>query len=278
MQSRRRGFLLIATFVIVALSGCATSPYQPEAKTKSDGLLQAQIDVAKTTSNKPKLWFAGFGLHSTSTAFKLDVAGFGKLAKSIDANAAVLQLANPAPTQATDWPYATPENLEIVLREMGNSMGNDDVGLMLLTTHGNVNLLAVNASNVEYPAITGANLRKWFTPLNGKRVVVVVSACFSGSLIESLISPNRIILTAAARDRTSFGCQTNSSNTFFVEELLKAMNDSTKSIETAFQTTKFNVERKEVAMKLTPPSNPQIRIPPAQIEFSKRLLKDWLIQ
>jgi hypothetical protein len=187
-----------------------------------------------------------------------------------------LQLTNPAPGQATDWPYATPENLEAVLREMGNHMANEDSGLVLLTTHGNVNLLAFNASNVEYPPITGASLRKWFTPLNGKRVIVVVSACFSGSLIESLISPNRIILTAAARDRTSFGCQTNSANTFFVEELPKAMSDSTKSIETAFQITKFNVERKEASMKLTPPSNPQIRIPPAQIEFSKKLLKEWL--
>jgi hypothetical protein len=278
MLGRRYWSFLIATFVVVTFNGCATSPYQPEAKNKSDGLLQAQITAAKTISNKPKLWFAGFGLHSTSTAFKLDVVGFGKLAKSIDPNAAVLQLANPAPNQATDWPYATPENLELVLRAMGDNMGSNDIGLVLLTTHGNVNLLAVNASNVEYTPINGASLKKWFSPLNSKRLVVVVSACFSGSLIDSLISPNRIILTAAARDRTSFGCQTNSTNTFFVEELLRTMSDPTQSIETAFQAAKLNVERKEAAMKLTPPSNPQIRIPPSQIEFSKKLLKDWLIQ
>jgi hypothetical protein len=225
-----------------------------------------------------KLWFAGFGLHSTSTAFKLDVAGFGKLAKQIDTNAALLQLSNPAPSQKTDWPYATPENVENVLREMGTSMASNDIGLVLLTTHGNINLLAFNAGNVEYPPITGANLSKWFAPLNSKRVVVIVSACYSGSLINALNHPNRIILTAAARDRTSFGCQTNSTNTFFVEELLRTMTDSSKSLESAFETTKLNVERKEAVMKLTPPSNPQVRIPPSQTEFAKKSIKDWLIQ
>ena len=47
----------------------------------------------------------------------LDVAGFAKLAKTLDPNAAVLKLANPAPSQAVDWPYAPPENIPTVLHE-----------------------------------------------------------------------------------------------------------------------------------------------------------------
>lgn len=156
-----------------------------------------------------------------------------------------MKLANPAPSQTVDWPYATPENIQNVLREMAGNMSNNDVAIVLLTTHGNVDLLAFNASNVEYAPIRGANLATWFTPLNSKRVVVVVSACYSGSLINSLIHPNRIILTAAARDRTSFGGRPNSGNTYFVEELLKEMANSSKSLETAFDATKRNVERRE---------------------------------
>lgn len=36
--------------------------------------------------------------------------------------------------------------------------------------------------------------------------VVVISACFSGVMLPALKAPNRLILTAARRDRTSFGC------------------------------------------------------------------------
>jgi Peptidase C13 family len=278
MQLWQKCSVFIAALAFIVLSGCATSPYQTEAKTKSESLLASQLEEAKSTASKPKLWFAGFGLHSTSTAFKLDVAAFAKLAKTLDPNAAVLKLANPAPSQAVNWPYATPENIQTVLREMAGSMGNEDIAIVLLTTHGHVDLLAFNASNVEYAPIRGATLAAWFAPLNSKRVIVVVSACYSGSLINSLIHPNRIILTAAARDRTSFGCQPNSSNTYFIEELLKAMADPSRSIDTAFEITKLNVERKEVMMKLTPPSNPQIRIPPSQTEFARKPFKEWLIQ
>jgi len=45
--------------------------------------------------------------------------------------------------------------------------------------------------------------------------VVIVSACYSGVFVERLKAPNRIVLTAAAKDRSSFGCGETDQYTFF---------------------------------------------------------------
>jgi len=45
--------------------------------------------------------------------------------------------------------------------------------------------------------------------------VVVVSACFSGVFVPALKAPDRIVLTAAAADRASFGCGEADRYTYF---------------------------------------------------------------
>jgi len=45
--------------------------------------------------------------------------------------------------------------------------------------------------------------------------VVIVSSCYSGQFVPALAAPNRMILTAARRDRTSFGCGESDRYTFF---------------------------------------------------------------
>jgi hypothetical protein len=49
----------------------------------------------------------------------------------------------------------------------------------------------------------------------GKPTVVIVSACFSGVFVPALAAPERIVFTAAASDRTSFGCGESDRYTFF---------------------------------------------------------------
>jgi hypothetical protein len=54
--------------------------------------------------------------------------------------------------------------------------------------------------------------------------VVIVSSCYSGSFAAGpMLSPNRIILTAARADRPSFGCQADRTYTVFDECLLAAL-------------------------------------------------------
>jgi hypothetical protein len=268
--------LIMLMVVVGVISGCATSPYEKEAKTRSDSLLDTQLAKAKSSTPLAKLWFAGFAMHSESRAFRQDVAALGNFLAKIDPNLSLIQLSNPAPGQPTNWPFATPENIERSLMEMGNAMKPEDTAVILLTTHGGVNLLGMNAAGKEYPFIYGQTLTKWLAPLGSRKTIVIVSACYSGSLIPALLQPSRIVLTAAARDRNSFGCQMTSTNTFFIEELLQVAQDTSLSLDQVFDKAIGRISLREQRMRLSPPSSPQKRVAPNMQAFSAQPLNQWL--
>lgn len=94
-----------------------------------------------------------------------------------------------------------------------------------------------------------------------KPTVVVISACFSGVFVPALAKPNRMILTAARPDRTSFGCGESNRYPFFDECFLGAIDDSGDFNGLAAQVRRC-VADKERAEGLTPPSEPQLWIGP----------------
>ena len=49
----------------------------------------------------------------------------------------------------------------------------------------------------------------------GRPTVIIVSSCFSGVFVPALQAPERIVITAAAPDRTSFGCGETDKYTYF---------------------------------------------------------------
>jgi Peptidase C13 family len=78
--------------------------------------------------------------------------------------------------------------------------------------------------------------------------VAIVSACFSGIFLDRLArTPNRIILTAARDDRTSFGCGHEERFTYFDGCLFKAWPQS-RTWKTLFQATADCVSKKEDAL------------------------------
>lgn len=91
----------------------------------------------------------------------------------------------------------------------------------------------------------------------GRPTVVVLSACFSGSFVPTLAEPNRLVISAARADRSSFGCGAGVTYPYFDECVLKAL--PTAPDFTALATAaKRCVALREKAEKLTPPSEPQI--------------------
>ena len=254
---------LLIVSLSMALIGCASSPYQKENKLLSDSKLAAQIAQAKQqidASKEPRILYAGFAMHAQSKAFKQDVLLAGKAVLSMDSNAVLFKLANPVVGQDADFPYATRENIEQVINELAGLARPQDKIVLLFTTHGNRGILAVNAGNQDYREVSAYDLGNWLSKLNGKPVVLALSACYSGSFIAPLKNINRIILTAADKDRNSFGCNYQSSNTFFVEETFGPSFDLNKSLLEVFDTARVNIERKEKRMNLSPASDPQIEV------------------
>jgi Peptidase C13 family len=250
-------------FVCLALAGCASSPYQKENKQLSDNKLQLQITQAKeilASSSEPRILYAGFAMHAQSKAFRQDVLLAAKAVQSMDAQAIVFKLANPVAGQEADLPYATRENVEQIIDELSRLARPQDKIVLLLSTHGNKEILAINAGNQDYGVVNAADLQKWLRKLDGKPMVLALSACYSGSFIAPLKNTNRIILTAADKDHSSFGCNYQSTNTFFVEETFGTSFDLKKSLLEVFESAKTNIDKKEKRMGLSPASNPQIEV------------------
>lgn len=89
--------------------------------------------------------------------------------------------------------------------------------------------------------------------------VVILSACFSGVMLPALQGPNRMILTAARRDRTSFGCGQADRYPYFdqcVLEMFPASSDF-PGLGRAVQACVAAREKKE---GVTPASHPQLWI------------------
>jgi len=86
--------------------------------------------------------------------------------------------------------------------------------------------------------------------------VVIVSACYSGSFaVGKMAKPNRVILTAARRDRPSFGCQAHRTYNFFDECLLAALPKSA-TWRAAFDASTRCVRQMEQELGMRP-SEPQ---------------------
>jgi peptidase C13-like protein len=92
-----------------------------------------------------------------------------------------------------------------------------------------------------------------------RMTVVVVSACFSGVFVPALRTENRMILTAARPDRTSFGCGEANAYTFFDQCFLESV---PQSRDFPMLATKVQdcVAQREVAEMAMPPSEPQVSI------------------
>ncbi|MET0295542.1 MAG: C13 family peptidase [Phenylobacterium sp.] len=74
--------------------------------------------------------------------------------------------------------------------------------LLYMSTHGSPQGVVIGEQIVPPEAMAEILDRTC-----GERpTVVVISACFSGVFVPQLATPNRMVLTAARRDRTSFGC------------------------------------------------------------------------
>jgi hypothetical protein len=91
--------------------------------------------------------------------------------------------------------------------------------------------------------------------------IVIISACFSGVFVPALADSNRMILTAARPDRSSFGCSESDKYPYFDACMLKVLPTAHDfvALGPAVQTC---VAQKEVETGMRPPSEPQFFVGP----------------
>ncbi|MEC5399162.1 C13 family peptidase [Uliginosibacterium sp. H1] len=262
----------------LGLSACAAlNPKQDQWAQRSDVLLGAQLTAATSTlaqSPPPKILLAAFAMHSDSLAFQGDTELFLQRFGELAPQAARLHLSNRPAFRELPLPFATGGTLGHSFATLGRQLDTDSLVVILISSHGNKNVLAVDIAGDDFPAISGRRLRTELDKLGNVRSIVIVSACFSGSLIPALEHERRIILTAASAERPSFGCQTNSSNTFFIDGLLRDL-DTDLSLRQLYAQAQQRVTAREKAMKVLP-SEPQMSVGAAMQELAERPLRELL--
>jgi hypothetical protein len=262
---------------VLLLVGCASTPYSGAGKENSDVLLRAQLLEAEQSVPPPagRVIFAGFAMHSQSKAFRGDVLSAQAWVRNIDPAAVVFKLDNPVPGQPADWPYATAENMALVLKKMAELARPQDKVVMLFSTHGRPDILGIHFADQYYPPLDARWLNQQLAGLGSTPTLLLLSACHAGSFVPALSRPSRVILAAAAADRNSFGCSFNSRNTFFVDALLNQGQNSEKSLVELMDAARVDIDKRERAMGLTPLSLPQSFYGLLAQAWSRQALRSW---
>jgi hypothetical protein len=96
---------------------------------------------------------------------------------------------------------------------------------------------------------------------SGRPSVVVVSACYSGVFVPALSAPDRIVLTAAAADRSSFGCGQTDRYTYF-DTCAVTWLPKVGDFVTFARDTIACVREREKRERVELPSHPQLAVGP----------------
>jgi hypothetical protein len=207
------------------------------------------------------LYFVGFAGQADERVFAHEVEyvrdlfdrRFGTAGRSV-------ALVNSADT-ADRLPIANGHNLDTMLQAVAKRMNRDeDVLFLFLTSHGSRDhRLSVRFSSLPLNDLPAAKLKELLDRSGIRNRVIVVSACYSGGFLDVLKDDNSLILTAASRDRTSFGCGTESDFTYFGEAyFVQALKDTRSFIE-AFGQARLLIEQREKG-EGKKPSMPQLHV------------------
>lgn len=250
------------------LSACALNPKSAESRIASDELLAQQLaTVEQAFETAPRgehlVLYLGSAQHSQSLAFQRDVLLAQKRLTAVNPKVQSIILSNELQTAKLVYPFATLHTLtQTFARIAAWSKKYPLTVVVLVATHGAVDVLSSNVANDYYAPVQSKHLRPWLEALGDTPTVVILSACYSGSFVPALAANNRIVLTAAAADRNSFGCSYRDDNTYFIGELFGGSFNPDKTWQQNFEAARRGVERKEIALRFTA-SNPKSSDPGA---------------
>jgi hypothetical protein len=216
------------------------------------------------------LYFVGFAPDASQDVFLRELRFVKRLFEERFASAGRSVGLASSHTALDELPIASATNLARVLARVGEVMNVDeDVLFLFLTAHGDqAHRLSASQPPLQLAPLTPTALARMLQDAGVKWRVIVVSACYSGGFIEPLRDDNSIVITAAAPDRTSFGCEAGRDFTYFGEAYFRDALAKTRSFTEAFALAKDIVARKEAAENLTP-SLPQMWAGPAIVERLK---------
>src|SRR5271165_1031071 len=225
-----------------SLGGCA----EPQST-----LLARQQQAADAPEQGPRLFYIGLALYSEPWS-ENDVVELADRLENASQYRVVPMIASNVASLARRYPVADDTTISALIDTAARQAGPNDTVFVDISSHGARQVLARKIGNNAPTALPSRELARKLESLAGHRTIIVVSACYSGSLIGDLHAPDRIIITAARADRSSFGCAPDSRHTFFGEAELRAFGQPDRSLRQVFAAIRDDVARMEAEQRYRP--------------------------
>jgi hypothetical protein len=226
-----------------------------EQSARIDAALDA---VARDDSPRPRAFFLGFAGVGEEKVFAQEIGlasrVIGERYKTADRQ---LSLINDE-RDLDDAPLASVTGLRYALEGLAEHMQLDrDVLFLAISSHGSSDLqIAVANSGLPLTELTPEDLADALKEAGIEWRVIFISACYAGGFIDALRDDHTVVITAAAADRTSFGCSSDSDLTYFGEAFYRDALPEASSLRDAFDKAKTAIAAREQAEGETP-SKPQ---------------------
>jgi hypothetical protein len=196
---------------------------------------------------EPKIYFVGFAGVGDQRVFAEEIKLAARTVwRRFDVGDRQLLLINDR-RDIVRYPIATSTSLTYALKELGEKMNRErDILFLALSSHGSASpLLSVTNGLVSLEQLTGKELREALDKSGIKRKIIVISACHAGAFIPVLRDSNSIIITAAAAEKTSFGCSDDRDLTYFGEAFYRDALPIAGDLRSAFEDAKRAIGLRE---------------------------------
>jgi hypothetical protein len=209
-------------------------------------------------SGAPSVFFVGFAGVASQKVFAEEIKLAARvIGQRFDSASRQLLLINDH-RDLDRYPLATVSGLRYALGEVAKKMNPDrDILFLSLSSHGSDEpLLSVSNGILPLEQVTGENLAAALRDSGIKWRVIVISACHAGAFIAPLENSNTIVITAAAADKTSFGCSDDRDLTYFGEAFYRDALPRATDLHQAFALTRSAIAARELAEHVSA-SDPQ---------------------
>jgi hypothetical protein len=154
---------------------------------------------------------------------------------------------------------ADPATAQTVMDGLYDAAARGSAGCLLyFTSHGAPTAMVFGDAPRMTPDMMVNIVRR---ACGARPTVVIVSACYSGIFVNALSAPNRMVLTATSRERTSFGCGADETYPWFDGCIIEALPAATDFLALAAG-ARACVTRKEQEHAVALPSEPQLFVGP----------------
>ena len=208
---------------------------------------RALAAIRSDASPTPKAFFLGFAGVGEQKVFAQEIGLASRvLSERYGMESRALSLINDQ-GDLERAPLASVSGLKYALRGLAGRMNlSSDVLFLVISSHGSSEpAIAVSNSDLPLNDMRDEDLADALRDSGIKWRVIIISACYAGAFIDALKDPRTIVITAAAADRTSFGCSNDRDLTYFGEAFFRDALPEARSLRDAFDRAKSAIALRE---------------------------------